>query len=192
MHTKGPVTIYISAASELMAERETLARMIATLPVTLAWHIVQTPIRDTDSLDLEALLSADLHILVMGSDIRAPVGLELLTAHRANRPILTYLKRAVPRTPAGQVFIRDAQVVWRPFQTATDLSQQVQRMLVEHLVRSAHMYDLTPDEVAQLEALPSQDASNEPTAQSNEAGRSAVILSHERFEPRDGIVVEES
>jgi hypothetical protein len=192
MLTKGSVTIYISAASELMAERETLARMIATLPVALVWHIVQTPIRDADTLDLEALLSADLHLLVMGSDIRAPVGLELLTARRASRPILAYLKRAVPRTPAGQVFIQDAQVVWRPYQNATDLSHQVRRTLAEHLLRHAHLYGLMPDEVAQLEALPSQDASNEQAAQGNEAGRSAVILSHERFEPRDGIVVEES
>jgi hypothetical protein len=37
-----PVTIYISASPTLMAAREALARMIAELPVTLAWHIVQT------------------------------------------------------------------------------------------------------------------------------------------------------
>jgi hypothetical protein len=76
MSPNAPVTIYISAASDLMAERETLARMIAELPVTLAWRIAQTPVSQTDSLDTEALQVADLHFLLMGTDIRAPVGLD--------------------------------------------------------------------------------------------------------------------
>ncbi len=48
------VTIYISAAPDLMAERETLARMIAELPVTLPWHIVQTP-TEAEPIDTDAL-----------------------------------------------------------------------------------------------------------------------------------------
>jgi hypothetical protein len=89
MSTDQPTTIYISAASDLMAEREALARMIAALPVTLAWRIVQTPVADVDPLDLEALGSADLYFLVMGSDIRAPVGLEASRAHLPLRSLST-------------------------------------------------------------------------------------------------------
>ena len=186
-----PVTIYISAASDLMAEREALARMIAMLPVTLAWHIVQTPITDVDPLDLEALQSADLYFLVMGSDIRAPVGLEWLMARRAHRPVVAYLKRGVLRTPAAQVFINDAGVTWQPFHDVADLSRQVQQMLVEHLVRHAARYALTPDEMAGLEALPASDASAEQAGHGEETGHSAVILSRERFEPGEGTIVGE-
>ena len=82
-----PVIVYISAASDLMAEREALARLIAELPVTLSWRIVQTPIR-AEIPDLEALPAADLYFLIMGGDIRAPVGLEWLTAERAQRPVI--------------------------------------------------------------------------------------------------------
>jgi hypothetical protein len=192
MNTSRPMTIYISAASDLMGEREALARMIAALPVTLAWHIVQTPVTDADSLDLEALQVADLHFLVMGSDIRAPVGLEWHLVRRVLRPSTAFLKRGVLRTPAGQVFIHDAGVVWRPFSDAGDLSRQVQQLLAEHLLRYAARYALTPDEVAQLEALPTADTPAEQPAQGEEAGHSAVILSRERYVPGEGVIVDGS
>ena len=189
--TSRPVTIYISAASDLMAERESLARMIAALPVTLAWHIVQTPIREVDPLTLEALGSADLYFLVIGSDIRAPVGLEWLMARRARYPDGAFLKRGIPRTPAGQVFIKDAGLAWQPFLDAADLSRQVQQVLAEHLIQLAGRYILTPEEIAGLEALLVSDRSAEQAGHGEEAGHSAVILSRERFEPGEGVVVDE-
>jgi hypothetical protein len=192
MSTDRPMTIYVSAAPDLMAEREMLARMIAALPVTLAWHIAQTPVTDADSLDLEALQIADLHLLVMGSDIRAPVGLEWHIVRRVGRPSSAFLKRDVPRTPAGQVFIHHAGVIWRPFSDAGDLSRQVRQMLAEYLVRHAAHYALTPDEVAQLEALRTADTPAEQPAQGEEAGHSAVILSRERYVPGEGTIVDES
>ena len=191
MSTDQPTTIYISAASDLMAEREALARMIAALPVTLAWRIVQTPIAEVEPLDLEALGSADLYFLVMGSDIRAPVGLEWLTARRVRSSAVAYLKRGVPRTPAAQVFINDRSMVWQTFGDAADLSSQVQGVLTEHLVRHAIQYALTPDEIAALEALPASDTAMDQVGRSEEAGHSAVILSRERFEPSGGVVVDE-
>jgi hypothetical protein len=185
------MTIYISAAPDLMAEREALARMIAALPVTLAWRIVQTPVADVDPLDLDALGSADLYFLVMGSDIRAPVGLEWLMARRVRRSAVAYLKRGVPRTPAAQVFINDRSRVWQTFGDAADLSSQVQGVLTEHLVRHAIQYVLTPDEIAALEALPASDTATDRAGLGEEAGHSAVILSRERFEPSGGVVVDE-
>jgi hypothetical protein len=192
METNRPVTIYISAAADLMAEREALARMVAALPVTLAWHIAQTPVTDADSLDLEALKIADLHFLVMGSDIRAPVGLEWRLVSRAGQPSAAFLKRNVLRTPAGEVFIKDTRVAWQPFAGPADLARQVQRLLVEHLIRHALNYALTPEELAGLQALPVAEAPAEESARGKEAGHSAVILSRERFEPSEGVVVGKS
>ena len=184
-------TVYISAASDLMAEREALARMIAALPVTLIWHIVQTPLTEVDPLDLDALGSADLYFLLMGSDIRAPVGLEWLNARRVRQSAVAYLKQGVLRTPAAQVFIKDAGVVWQPFFDTTDLSRQIQHTLTEHLLRHATQYLLTPDEIAGLEALPISDTSADQASRGEEAGHSAVILSRERFEPSEGVVIDE-
>jgi hypothetical protein len=192
METNRPVTLYISAAADLMAEREALARMVAALPVTLAWRIAQTPVTGTDSLDLEALKNADLHFLVMASDIRAPVGLEWHIVSRAGQPSAAFLKRGVLRTPAGEVFIKGAGVTWQPFAEPADLARQVQRLVVEHLVRHALRYALTPDELARLQALPAAAVSAEEASRAKEAGHSAVILSRERFEPSGGVVVGKS
>jgi hypothetical protein len=192
LNPQAVVTVYISAASDLMAEREALARMIAALPVTLAWRILQTPINEADPLDLEMLRTADLCFLVMGSDIRAPVGLEWLMLRRAGRPVNGYLKRGILRTPAGQVFINDAKIEWRPFSDAADLSRQIQRVLVEHLIRHAAYHALTPEDLVQLEKSLKSDTSPEQPVRGEEAGHSAVILSPERFEPSQGVIVGES
>jgi len=191
MSTKHSVTIYISAASDLMAEREALARMIAALPVTLVWRIVQTPLTEMDPLDLNALSSADLYFLLMGSDIRAPVGLEWLTGRRVRRSAVLFLKRGVPRTPAAQVFIKDVGDMWQSFHDAADLSRRIQHTLAEHLLRHAVRYLLTPEEIAGLEALSTSDTTVDPAGHGEEAGHSAVILSRERFEPSEGVVVDE-
>jgi hypothetical protein len=186
-----PVTIYISAASDLMAEREALGRMIAALPVTLAWRIVQTPL-GVELLDLEAVRLADLHLLVLGGDIRAPVGLEWHTAHHARRPSLAFLKKGLARTLAGQAFVRDVNVAWQPFTDAADLSRQVERALAEHLIHHAVHYALTPAEVEQLTALHPIETKPTPPTKSKDAGHSAVILSRERFMPSEGVIVDES
>lgn len=190
MNSHRPVIIYISAASDLMIEREALARMIAKLPVTLAWQILQTPL-DSEMLDLTALQTADLHILVMGTDIRAPVGLEWQIATYAGRQSRAFLKREVSRTPAGQNFIREIRAFWQPFNNATDLSYQAQRMLIEHLLGHKGDYALTPLEVEQLEALQTAERFKDETIEGQDAGHSAVILSRERFEPSDGISFED-
>jgi hypothetical protein len=190
MNASRPVTIYISAASDLMAEREALGRTIAGLPVTLAWCVVQTPVGD-EPLDLEALRTADLYILVMGGDIRAPVGLEWHVARRAGRPSVAFLKAGIPRTPAGQVFIHGADVSWQPFTDAADLSRQVEQMLAEHLIQGATRYLLTPVEIEALENLLKGEKVQEETPEGEGAGRSAVILSRERFTPSQGVIVDE-
>lgn len=191
MRTNRPVTIYISAASELTAERDALARMIAELPVTLAWRILQTP-AGSEPLDLEALAMADVYILVMGTDIRAPVGLEWDTARRTRRLSWVFLKRDIPRTPAGQVFINTVDHAWRSFSDAADLSQQVQRMLAEHFLQHAIRYALTPVEVEQLQSLRAEEEAVEQSAEpAAGADHSAVVLSRERFVPTEGTVITE-
>ena len=93
------VLLYISAASDLALEREVLSRAITEIPTSLGWRITQTPIGD-EPLDLEAAAQADLHLLILGGDIRAPVGVEWLAARRAGRIPTLFLK--APTTPRLQ------------------------------------------------------------------------------------------
>ena len=185
------VTLYISAASDLMAEREALARMIADLPVTLPWRIGQSPV-EADPIEAETVANADLYFVIMGADIRAPVGLELHLARRAGQSIVGFAKQGVAYTPAGQIFMKETKLTigWRPFKTANDLSRQVQRIVVEYLLRQAVRYALTPVEVVQLQQrLTSDVPADQPNAEGT--GHSAVILSRERFTPSEGVIIEE-
>jgi len=185
-----PVIIYISAASDLMAEREALARLIAELPVSLPWRIVQTPM-EAEPLDQAAVAAADLYFLIMGADIRAPVGSELHLARQAERPIIAFAKRGVTHTPAGQVFRQQAQLPWRSFKDAADLARQVQRLMAEHLLSQALPYGLTPEEVVQLEQLLQAAPATGQEIKADGAGHSAVLLSRERYLPSDGIIIDE-
>ena len=66
--------LYISAASDLRAEREVLGRAVTEVPVSLAWRVVHSPGGD-EPVDVDAVSRADVHLLLLGGDIRAPVGL---------------------------------------------------------------------------------------------------------------------
>lgn len=184
-----PVTVYISAASDLMAERDALARMIVELPVTLAWHIVQSPL-EGEPLDREAIQAADLHLLLMGGDIRAPVGLEWYLARQAQRRSVAFLKTGVARTPAGQVFVQQARVRWRSFKGVADLIRQVRQVLVEHLLQEATRYDLSDEEIGRLKAFLEEESAQSTDETDRSAGHSAVVLSRERFMPSEGVPLE--
>jgi len=185
-----PVTIYIAAAPELMGEREALAQMIAKLPVTLAWHIVQTP-REGELVNTAALGVADLFFLIMGSDIQAPIGSEWHLAQQSHRQVIAFLKQRLAYTPAGQVFVRDTRVTWRPFTDPVHLSWQVQALIIEHLLSRALEYGLTPVEVSDLEKKLAE-ATSAPTEEAKGTGHSAILISRERYTPHDGVIIGEN
>jgi hypothetical protein len=184
------VTIYISAAPKLMTERETLARMIAELPVTLSWRIGQTPAH-AEPVDTNLLRDADLYFLVMGTDIQAPVGVELHAAQSVGHPVIAFLKQGMARTPAGEIFTKQTRVTWHQFKDATDLSRSVQQIIVEHLLKNALRYTLTPVELTQLQELLDSTRTTASTSEGDGTGHSAVLLSPERYTPSDGVVIED-
>jgi hypothetical protein len=187
------VLFYISAATDLETEREVLGRAVAEVPVDLAWRVVQSP-AGNGPVDRDAVTNAGLHVLIMGGDIRAPVGLEWQLALQAGRQPVALLKQEATRTPAGQQFVRlvrDAQD-WVPFAGAADLRRKVLSLLAEHILDHAAYYVLKPDEIAYLMAWQKELAS-QPAAVDEEtrggAGESSILLSRERFEPSGGVLL---
>ena len=177
-----PVTIYISATAELMAEREELARMIARLHVDLPWHIVQTPLGG-QPFDMTALRAADFFVLLMSGDIRAPVGWELQNAIQSGQRVIGFLKRSVPRTPAGQAFVQQAtsKIEWRPFSDAADVSQRMRKLLVRGILQRATIYALGPDDILRLEQLLSEPSDSDKIPETGSGtGHSAVLVSRDR------------
>ncbi len=187
------ITLYISAAPEMKEERDALGRLVPAIPTTLGWEIVQTPHGD-QVFDPEAVLRADVHLLVLGGDISAPVGLEWLIARRAGRAPVLFRKERL-RTPAADAFVRELarSANWRTFRDTPDLVQQVSALLLDHLLAHAARYGLGAAEGERLRAW----QGGEPAAAlaGAEAGRvsansSGVILTPERYVPSEGKVVE--
>ena len=187
------ILLYISAASDLSFEREVLGRAIVEIPTSLGWRIKQTPVAD-EVLDLEAVAEADVHILILGGDIRAPVGAEWLAARRAGRLPTLFLKQGAHHTPAAQFFIHDLErhAVWRPFDDAADLRRQVLPLLTEHILKHTGHYQIGPEEFQKLHAWQKQlDTADKKSVDKTRggAGASSVILSTERFTPSEGKLV---
>ena len=190
------VLIYISAASDLEYEREVLAKAIAEIPTSLGWKVAQTPLDDAEP-DLIEVANANLHLLLLGCDVRAPVGLEWRIAHRAGHPPRLLLKQDVLRTQAGQAFMNELSrtAAWEPFGDAADLRRKALRILVDHIASNAVEYRIPLEELERLSAWqkeafkPGKKTAQEPTR--GGAGDSAVILSTERFTPSQGKLIKD-
>jgi hypothetical protein len=184
------INLYISAAPELRAERAAIARMVPDIPTTLGWEIAQTPHSD-QSFNADAVLQADVHLLVLGGDIKAPIGWELQLARRVgHRPFFFRQERL--RTPAGDAFVRDLEptVAWRTYRDPSDLIRQTAGLLVDHLISHAMQYALLQPEIERL-----RDWLKTAPVQANTATRpvtdsGAVIFTPERYMPSEGTIVE--
>ncbi len=186
------VILYISAATDLESERDLLARAVTEIPVDLPWRIEQSPRRNLP-LDTTALTNADIHILLLAGDIRAPVGLEWMTASRLGHQPLLYLKQAVQRTPAAMNFIRfvESKSTWLPFKDGAELRQKVLMRLADYILERATGYHLS---LVELERLRSWRAELEvvPLKRDQEkggAGESSLLLSLERHIPSEGVLL---
>jgi hypothetical protein len=185
--------LYVSAAPDLEREREILGRAVVEIPVSLGWRIVQSPLRD-EPADLGAVASASVHLLLLGGDIRAPIGQEWIAARRAGRRPALFLKQGILRTPAASNFIRyvEQQAAWQPFKDGPDLRRQVLRLLADHLLQHAGHYALSPAELARLEAWRAglqAEASAIDEGLRGGAGESGVVFSPERYVPSEGILL---
>jgi len=145
-------------------------------------------------VDVDAIASADVHIVVMGGDIRAPVGLEWQLAHRAGRPPVVFLRHGTLRTPSGQDFVRFvAQLqTWEPFDSGTMLRGKVLMLLADHILVHAVRYGLTAEEIVRLHAwrealATSPQAVDEVTR--GGAGDSSIVLSRRRIVTSGGVVL---
>lgn len=189
--------LFVSAGPDLEAEREIIGQAVARLPVSLGWTIKRTPKRGEPLPPaLEAVRACDFYVLLLSTDIRAPVGLELITAHRARKTILAFLKEETARTPAARVFIRDAQVSWTPFHSGQELEILIQKALARRILEDAEIYAISPVEWETLSALVEQPSYKEMDKQGPEesggAGGGGVIIAPGRNLPAGGVLVGES
>jgi len=192
--------LYISAAPDLQTERDVLGRAVTEIPVTLAWRILQSPLRG-EPPDLEAVAQADLHLLVLGGDIRAPIGLEWQVARGAGRLPALFLKQDAPRTPAAHAFARylGEHFTWQAYKDNLDLRLQALKLIAGHILERTVYYALSPDELERLrdwrEALEAGKAAQVDETPGGAggaggAGESSLIFSRERYVPSQGVLIQ--
>lgn len=191
------ILFYISAAGDLKNERDLLGRIVTEIPVTLGWVIKQTPLDGDKPPDLESVANADVHVMLLGSDVRAPTGQELWVAQRSGHHPYFFRKSSVVRTPAGQAFSRELEKRgnWRSFKDSAGLRHQILLLLCDHILKRATHYDLEPSEFEQLKAWREDLEGELPEALEETrggAGESGIIISTERYIPSEGILIEEN
>lgn len=189
-----PISLYISAAADLMAERESLGRAVAEMPVDLPWQITHSPLK-SEPLEVAIVAQADIHLLLLGSDIRAPIGQEWSVARRAGRSPHLFLKEDINRTSAGLDFVRFAGEVktWQRFMDAADLRPKALKIIARYTYDQAERYALSSIELDRLNewrlALDEEGSDGDETRQSG-AGESGLIFSRSRYVPGEGILIE--
>ncbi|HID65193.1 MAG TPA: DUF4062 domain-containing protein, partial [Anaerolineae bacterium] len=133
--------LFVSAGPDLEAEREIIGQAVARLPVSLGCSIKRTPKRgDPLAPALDAIRNCDVYVLLLGTDIRAPVGLELITARRTGKTVLAFLKEETSRTPAARAFTRDTGLSWTPFHSGQELENLIQKALARRILEGAGSY----------------------------------------------------
>ena len=187
------VQVYISAADDLGFEREVMGRAITEIPTSLAWRVTQTP-SGSDQPDLEAVSQADVHVLLLASDVRAPVGVEWMIARRTGRLPVLLLKSNINRTQAAQAFIRELEryTVWHIFRDAVDLRKRFLSILADHILSDRERYSLSDEEFTKLNSW-LKDLLKENNAKVDEtrggADKSSIIFSTERYVPSEGVLI---
>jgi hypothetical protein len=187
------IIYYISAAKDVERERDVLTRLTTDIPTTLRWKIQLTPIKG-ERLDHKTLEEADFHVLILGSDIRAPVGMEWSISMKVGKRPHLLKKSGVLHTPAAEEFVRGLEryQTWITFKDNQELRKIVLNRLVDHIIENGIYYALQPKEYDKLVRW-RKELESEVNEISEDAarvtGESSILLSRERYVPSGGILI---
>lgn len=178
------LALYVSASSEMDAECELLGQMLAGMPKSMEWVIKRTPGPfEHSNPDLEALSGSQFYLILLGTDITAPIGVELRAARRLGLAIHAYRASTAIVTPAAAVFMRQSNLEWTGYSSASGFSQQFERTLISDLIQGTPGYGLDLSEIAELStrlrAL-TEDTETHGEEERRGAGRGGVILASTR------------
>ena len=186
--------LFVSAGTDLEAEHEAVGRAVAQIPVSsLGWAIGRTPRRgEPQFVAWEEIAAADLFVLILGRDIKAPVGVELLAARRAGKQVLAYRKN-VRRTQAAEAFARDRAIDWIEYDVPQGVARLAQVALVETVLAQGRARGLPPVERDTLrgflEQLRRGELETPPLEETGGAGGGGVILVPGKDLPPGGVLV---
>lgn len=183
--------LFISAANDLPDERELIGQIVTEIPASLGWQINLTPIgKYTGKKDL--LLDADYHLIIFGEDIRAPVGYEWHISRTTGRKPPFFIKNNIPRTISGGEFLK--RLSKYPSQFSYSSLAELRRLVLTNIGQ----YIITWAEHFQIKSLEFEQITNfiegledvEPNILDNVTGDDSIILTRERFMPKNGVLIQ--
>lgn len=182
--------LFISAASDLPDERELVGHLVTEIPVTLGWQLNLTPMgKNAENKDL--ILDADYHLIIFGEDIRAPIGYEWHISRSAGRTPLFIIKTNIPRTIAGGDFLR--RISHYPSKKYTSLAEfrkLVLTKIAQHIIKYADLFEIKSLELKNVSNFIDELEDVEPNLLDNVTGEDSIILTRERFMPKNGVLLQ--
>lgn len=176
------LAIYVSAAPEMDPECELLGQRLANLTHSIRWRIKRTPTSGPyANPDLEALAHSQFYLILLGQDIRAPMGVEWRAAQSEGLSILAYRSTQWTPTPAASVFAHQASLEWREYASPQQFAQDFERRLIRMLIEGTPGYGLSLQDVQELaqrleEQKKEQESSDAEGEARRGAGQGGIIL----------------
>ena len=176
--------LYVSANAEMDPECELLGQMLAQLTRSVGWSIKRTPpsYQKTDP-DWVALADADLYVILIGSDITAPIGVEWRAARERRTPAFAYRNTQATPTPALSAFVRHTDAEWRGYVSSQAFVLDLKQRIARQLIDGTPGYGLPLEEIEFLAAALQDKKDDGPIGTGEErrgAGQGGVILSNTR------------
>lgn len=186
--------LFVSAGTDLAAEHEAIGQAVAQIPVpSLGWAIRRTPRPgEPQFVAWDDIASADLFVLLLGRDIQAPVGAELLAAQRSDKQVLACRKNVL-RTQAAEAFVRDTMVNWAEYDEPQQTAHLVQMALIETILSQGPARGLPPVEREALRVFSEQlqcgELETPRLEEEGGAGGGGVILVPGKDLPSGGVLI---
>ena len=183
--------LFVSAANDLPHERELIGQIITELPVTLGWQINLSQIGKHTSKD-ELILDADFHLIIIGEDIRAPIGYEWYLSRNAGHQAEFLIKNNIPRTIAGRDFVKNLSqypFVYQ-YKSLAEFRKLALTKIGEHIKNNASYYEIQSNELHNISKFFEDIEVTEPNLLDNVTAKDSIILTRERFTPKNGILID--
>lgn len=182
--------LFISATSDLEAERDLIGTTLAQLPAHNKVEIRRTPASgDTYANIFEQIANCDRVFFLLGQDITAPAGQEWYLALELERHIIA-MRKEVTMTPAGRSFMHGTLVNWQAFRNDGELERLAGRHLIEILMHPRNRYGLTLQERRLLQNHRFQELSEEDRARARGAEGGGVLLDRRAPETVVGVALD--
>lgn len=178
-----PVHLFVSSSLDLAEEREIVGQVTARIGLNIGWRIGHTPRWGTEAEERALWVEeCDIYAILLGQDLTAPMGEELLKALSKGVKPLAYHKLCTP-SPSALNTLHHAPLQWKHFVTPAQFRSLFTRDLLKALIDQADRLELNLADLAGMLRLidppPQPPPVSTPTG---DAGQGGVILGRESAE----------